>query len=387
MARKIALVALLLAIVAAVIVATQCGRKDRKTAAQQRAEIAALEKERTVLRVRIDELSGNDPRLEGMPQTSVRIGVPTTLAREIIERLVAGFVDQVTIELKNLHVKKSGTIRKIITIGDYDLRVTINRVIGKVKTGKPTVTFGGNTVAIAMPVSIVSGSGRATINFKWDGKNISGAVCGDQDITQEVKGGVWPDRYPVAGGLFLHATAKQILAEPVFPVIKIKVRINPSAESWAAAQKILDDKTGVCGFVLDKVNVLGYVRPIIDRGFNIRLPTEKIKPLAVPVGINPTMEVRGETVALGIRISDLAITRQMIWLGSDVTVAIGDEAAAKLAADAEAEAAASKGARKPAAKTPKPQAPSPAKPVNPKTAKPPIPRAATPAAPKVGANE
>ncbi len=309
-----------------------CGRKDRQAPDQQRAEIAALEKERAELRARVDELSGKDPRLEGMPQTSVRVGVPTTLARDIIERLASGFVDRVTIELKNLHVKKRGTIRKVVTLGEYDLHITINRVIGKVKAGKPKVTFGGNEVAIAMPVSIVSGSGRATINLKWDGKNISGAVCGDQNIIQEVRGGVRPDRYPISGGLFLTATPRQILAEPVFPLIKINLKINPSAESWAAAQKTLDDKTGVCGFVLDKVNVLSHVRRLIDKGFNIRLPTEKIKPLAVPVRINPTMEVRGQKVALGIKISDLAITKQMIWLGSDVTVAIGDEAAARPAA-------------------------------------------------------
>jgi len=358
-----------------------CGRKDRQPPDQQRAEIAALEKERAALRARLDELSGNDPRTEGMPQTAVRVGVPTTLATDIIQRLMSGFVDQVTIELKNLHVKRRGTIKKIVTLGEYDLHITINRVIGKVKTGTPNVTFGGNKVAIAMPVSIVSGTGRATIDFKWDGKNISGAVCGDQDIIQEVKGGVRPDRYHVSGGLFLTATAKQILAEPVFPLIKINLKINPSPESWAAAQKILDDKTGVCGFVLDKVNVLGHVRRFIDKGFNIRLPTERIKPLAVPVGINPTMDVRGQKVALGIRISDLAITKEMIWLGSDVTVAIGDEAAAKLAADAEA--AAAKGARKPRAKPAKSPAPRSAKPLDPKAVKPPVHKVPTPAAPNV----
>jgi hypothetical protein len=335
-----------------------CVRADRETPRQLRAEIAALVQERTDLRGRLNELHDNDPRLEGMPQTSVRVGVPTTLAADIIERLMSGFVDQVTIELKNLHVRKRGTIKRIVTLGEYDLRVTINRVIGKVKTGKPAVTFGGNKVAIAMPVAIVSGTGRATINLNWDGKNIGGAVCGDQNIIQEVRGGVRPDRYSVAGGVFLTATAEQILAEPVFPLIKINVKINPSAESWAAAQKILDDKTGVCGFVLDKVDVLRHVRRLIDKGFNIRLPTEKIKPLALPVGVNPSMDVRGHRVALGIRISDLAITSQMIWLGSDVTVAIGDAAAVKPAPTGSP--AAPEGARRTAVKPPSPKTSTPA---------------------------
>ena len=59
--------------------------------------------------------------------------------------------------------------------------------------------FGGNRIAIALPVTVASGGGKATIRFKWDGKNVSGAVCGDMDVEQVVTGSVKPDRYPVAG--------------------------------------------------------------------------------------------------------------------------------------------------------------------------------------------
>ena len=103
-----------------------CGRKDRDTPEQLRAEIDALEKERDDLRAELGELIASDPRLEGMPETPVRVGVPTMLARDLIQRVVAGFVDQVTLELKNLKVKKSGTVKKVVTIGTYDLNVLIH---------------------------------------------------------------------------------------------------------------------------------------------------------------------------------------------------------------------------------------------------------------------
>jgi len=308
------------------VLSLSCARKDRATPEQLRSEIAALEKERQILRGRFNELILNDPRIEGMPETPVRVGVPTTLARDLIQRVVAGFVDQVTLELKNIKVKKSGTVRKVVTIGQYDLHVTINRVTGKLKTGKPDVTFGGNMVSLALRVTVASGSGNATIQFKWDGRNVAGATCGDLEVTQEVSGSVRPDTYPVSGGLVLTATAKEILAEPRFPVIKIRLRVNPSAQSWGAVQKILDEKEGVCGFVVDKVDVLGLVKKIVDRGFNVRLPTEKIKPMAIPVGIEPTMEVHGKPVALGIKVGALAITKHVIWLGAKVSVAVGEEA-------------------------------------------------------------
>ena len=323
-ARNAALALLLVA--PALVAALACGREDRQTPDQLRAEIEALEKERLSLRERVNELIVKDPRVKDMPKTPVRVGVPTTLARDLIQRVVAGFVDQVTLELKNLKVKKTGKVKKVVTLGQYDLKVDIHRVSGKLKTGKPEVTFGGDQVALALPVTIASGSGRATIYFKWDGKNVAGATCGDLEVTQEVSGGVRPDTYPVAGGLVLTATAKDILAQPRFPLIKVNLKVVPSEESWAAVDKILGEKTGLCGYVVEKVNVRGIVQRLVDKGFNVRLPTEKIKPMAVPVGIEPTMEVRGQPVALGIQVGELAITEDVIWLGARVSVAVGEGA-------------------------------------------------------------
>ena len=111
----------------------------------------------------------------------------------------------------------------------------------------------------------------------------------------------------------------------------MNLKIDPSPESWAAVQKIIDDKEGACGFVLDKVDVLKIVRGLIDRGFNVRLPTEKIKPMAIPVGIEPEMNVRGQTVALEIKVAGLAITEDMIWLGAELTVDLPKDTAEALA--------------------------------------------------------
>jgi hypothetical protein len=304
-------------------------REDRQSPGQLRAEIAALEKERDLLRPKLDALIARDPRIAGMPKTPVRVGVPTTLARELIERVTAGFVDHVTLELKNLKVNKTGSVKKVVTLGQYELHVVIKRVSGRLKTGKPSVTFGGNRIQLSMPVTVASGSGNANISFKWDGKGVSGAVCGDLNVNQDVTGGVKPASYPVSGSLVLTATAEEILAVPKFPLIKINLKVDPSDESWAAVQKILDDQEGVCGYVVDKVNILKIVQGLIDRGFNVRLPTEKIKPMAIPVGIEPTMQVEGRQVALGIKVGELAITSDMIWLGANVSVDVGAVGAAK----------------------------------------------------------
>lgn len=300
---------------------TGCHRSERTSPDQLRTEIASLEAERDALRARIEDAMGHDPRLEGMPGNGLRIGVPTSLAREMIEKLVTGFVDQVTLELRDLKVRKSGDVKKVVTLGHYALDVHIHEVRGRLRTGRPEVRFGGDQVELALPVQLASGSGRATVRFDWDGRSVGGAVCGDLHVVQAVTGGVKPASYPVRGRLKLSAGADRILASPGFPPLEVNLQVVPSEASWAAVQKLLDDQRGVCGFVLDRVDVMAMVRSIVERGFPVRLPTERIKPVGLPVGVEPRLTVRGQPVALSVKVGALAITEHVIWLGADVALA------------------------------------------------------------------
>jgi hypothetical protein len=296
---------------------TACGRKG---AEQITAQNQALERERDELKSKLSQLITNDRRLTGMPVNGVRVGVPTPLARTLIQRVLSGFVDSVTLKLSNLRVHTAGKIKKVVSIGEYDLNVVIDEVTGKLQTGKAEIGFGGNRISVALPVKVASGSGDATVDFKWDGKNVSGAVCGDMEIHQKVSGSVKQNSYPVSGGLLLTTTTRQILAVPKFPEVQVNLKVEPSPGSWAAVQQILDDKEGVCGFVLDKVNIAGVLEGLIGKGFNVRLPTEKIKPMAIPVGIAPTLTVRGQPITIAVKVGNLAITEHMIWLGADVSL-------------------------------------------------------------------
>ena len=111
--------------------------------------------------------------------------------------------------------------------------------------------------------------------------------------------------------------------------MKIRITVAASEDSWAEVQKILDSKEGVCGFVVDKVDIRKILLALLDKGFNVWLPTEKIKPIAIPVGIQPTMEVKGRTVNLALKVGHLKITEHMIWLGAEVAVAIEPKAGGK----------------------------------------------------------
>jgi hypothetical protein len=303
---------------------TGCRRGDAETPERMQGRIEALRRERDQLRARQVEMVAKDPRLLGMPGSGLRVGVPTPLVRTLVQRVLTGFVDSVTLKLTRLKVHKAGTVKKIVTLGTYDLDVVIDEVTGRLGTGEATLGFGGDQITVALPVRLKSGTGDATIDFRWDGKNVSGALCGDMKIKQKVSGSVKPASYAVSGALRLSADTRQILATPRFPVVKVKLKVEPSPESWAAVQKILDDKEGVCGFALDKVDIAGVLEGLVGKGFDVRLPTERIRPMAVPVGIAPTMNVRGKPLTIGVTLGHLAITEHMIWLGADV--ALGEAA-------------------------------------------------------------
>ncbi len=233
---------------------------------------------------------------------------------------MTGFVDSVTLHLSNIGVRKAGKVKKVITLGQYRLAVVIKEVTGRLTTGSPQVAFGGNEISLRLPVKLASGTGDAHVDFEWEGKSIGGAVCGDIEVKQDVRGSVKPAEYPVSGALELTATSRQILASPRFPLLKVNLKVEPSRESWAAVQRILDAQTGLCGFVVDVVDIKGVLEGLLAKGFDVKLPTNRIKPMAIPVGIAPTMTVRGAPVRIGVEVGRLAITEQMIWLGADVTL-------------------------------------------------------------------
>ena len=72
----------------------------------------------------------------------------------------------------------------------------------------------------------------------------------------------------------------------------------------------------------DPAAQVGLVEDLIAKGFTVTLPTDKLKPMAIPVGIAPVMSVRDEEVTLSLTVGHLAVTEQMLWLGADVAIGL-----------------------------------------------------------------
>jgi hypothetical protein len=283
------------------------------------AEIQALQAEQDSLRVRAAELVARDESLRGLPKGDVVLRVPTGFLRKVLDRVFEDVVDNVTLSLKGLkaHIEKS--VKKVVPIGEFVLDIDIHEVRGKLRPRTPELSFGGNQVAMSLPVEVHEGDGDATVHFTWYGKNVSGMTCGDLDVTQDVTGSLIPAEYVLVGSMKLAISGNRVVCTPVFPETRIRLRLEPSKESWEAVNAILAEKHGVCGWVLDKVDVPGMLEgKLKENGFNVRLPVHKIRPFALPAGVRDTVQVGNRVLAFTTRTNTLRIDADAIWYSADV---------------------------------------------------------------------
>jgi hypothetical protein len=145
-------------------------------------------------------------------------------------------------------------------------------------------------------------------------------VCGDLDVRETVSGRVRPETFLIRGGLELKVMDEKIVASPSVPPTRVRLHIEPAAESWRAVTRILEQKRGACGLLLDRIDVPAQLRGLLAKGILVRLPTEKIPRIAVPIRLEPRIVVRGRPVRLGIRVGRLALTRHDLWFGAVVSV-------------------------------------------------------------------
>jgi hypothetical protein len=285
------------------------------------AELARLQAEQDSLRAREVELLDQDPRIHSLPVGDVVVCVPTKFVRSVIERVFADVVDDVTLSLGGIKTRVARKVKKGVTIGEFVLDVEIDEVIGRLQPGQPDVRFGENRVSMSLPVTLSEGHGAATLHFVWDGKHVAGLTCGDLDITQKVSGKVIPTHYRVEGRLDLTNRGNELICTPVFPETKLRIRVKPSQESWTAVNTILAEKRGVCGWVLDKVNIPGLLEGIVqDKGFNVKLPFNRLKPFALPAGVRDSVTVAGKLLTFETRTNTLRLDPDAIWYSATVDV-------------------------------------------------------------------
>jgi hypothetical protein len=156
-----------LAVVTFVIVSlvSNRAREGRRTTAQLEADLVTLRAERNRLRPHVLGALQMDPRLAGMPSREVLVGLPTSLAQDLVTAFITGVADQMTLHLSGIRVHKSGEVRRIVPLGDWELTVLLTRVTARLASGAPDVRFGDQSPQHlrADPCGVGYGFGRSQL--------------------------------------------------------------------------------------------------------------------------------------------------------------------------------------------------------------------------------
>jgi hypothetical protein len=307
-------------LVTAALLAAGCARTPSRAERQGwQLEIRRLQAEQDSLQARAAVLIAADPRIQGLPKGDVVIAVPTSFLRQVIDRLFRDVVSRITLRLSGIKAHVAKKVKKVVTVGEFTVDVDITEVVGRIGPKPPRIVFGGDSISLRLPIAITKGRGEATVHFIWDGKNVAGLACGDLDITQKVTGDVIPADYLVTGAIVLGVQGRRAVAALRFPETRIRVRVKPSKESWDAINAILDEKRGVCGWVLDKVNVPALLENLTEtKGFNVKLPIDKLKPVVLPAGIRDSVQVGERSLAIDAKTKSIRIDPDAIWYSAAV---------------------------------------------------------------------
>ena len=295
------------------------------------AELNRMEQTRNALRERLAELSAKDPALKEAPAGSVLIGVPVDVATDLVQQLTAGFLDQVEIDLRGIKVHKEGevtakTFLGTVKPGAFVVDVTVDEGRGRLKPGNATLKFEGNRIHIALPVLVAEGTGRATIRFRFDSKGMAGAICEDLDLTQAVSGRVTPESHTLEGSFLLAVKDGVLEATPDFPDLGLRLKIEPSAETWESIDKLVEERGFKCRTALKMVDIRGVLKEILDRGFDVKVPKKVIRPIRLPAGLQASVVLEGKTYDLFVMLQELRVVSSVLWYGADVSATVAGAA-------------------------------------------------------------
>jgi hypothetical protein len=286
--------------------------------------VARLQFEVSQLRRRFLATADGDPQVRkgSAAQGHLTAAIPPALFEDVVRRVFARYLDRVGIRLDGLKVEKTGEIHKDtflgrIHAGDWTASIRFPHVRGTLRAGTPRVRLpGGNRVLVEVPVHLERGSGKATVDFRWDSRSIVNFICRDFEVTREIEGTVAHRDYPVSGRFTMAAGQDDLRALPSFDD---RFRIHPvlSEGSWATVREALEaqDRVTRCGMGLDPAMAMVQLEALVSAGFVAKLPRKLFRPIRLPTRLTPMVRVQERDVDVELTQSRLEAGPEGVWYG------------------------------------------------------------------------
>jgi hypothetical protein len=263
------------------------------------------------------------------PRGDIMIGLSTAFTSDVAERVTTGLFGDTTIRLQNLKVRKEGEVKAKMLfgkrkVGDFLIEVDIQEARGRVRPSRPSLSFAGRQIGIALPFDLAEGDGRVQIRFFWDSKGVTAnLVCGNLDVTREVTGTVVPQHYEVKGGFDVRVEGSALVLTPQFPELAVQLFVEPTEQAWGVVDAVMADQRAGCRMALEKMDIKKILGKILGRGFNIKIPPKILRAVRLPAGLRQSLSVQGVNLSLDLHTTDLTVSPERLWYGANVETQFG----------------------------------------------------------------
>lgn len=289
-------------------------------------ELRVLKEQRDALQAELEVAQQYSALLDRRPEGDVLLALPTPFVQRMVTGVIVGWFDRVDLHLTNLRVRKQGEVKARLgllgrrRVGTYSLQLDVADLRGRLEPGAPTLSFGGDTIGIVLPVRLTQGEGRGRMTFEWDSRGLANMVCGDLTTSENIAGTVIPADYVARGRLKLSASNGGVLIDPDFPGLQLRLRIKPSAASVRALERTLAEKSRLCDMAVEKANVEERILALVGRGFPVRIPQKFFRAVRLPVAIEGALPMADKRVEVRATPDTLVITPQAVWLAARIDV-------------------------------------------------------------------
>jgi hypothetical protein len=274
----------------------------------------------------LDERLRERARLRDRAGENVVVGIPAGVAERVAGEAMAGLVSGIDLTLRDLRFRKADEVRARLllgrrTVGRFVLSVHVRELHAVLRPRKVRLRFDDGRVRLSLPVSVEDGEGRARLRFRWDGRGVAGAVCGDLDVTREVTATVPRRTHTLEGGLRLSVEGTALVAQPELGDVPLRVPIEPSPAAWRVVDDVIASRSALCRAALARVDVRAKIRELLARGVRVTVPRRVLdRPLRLPLAVERSVSVGDRELRLDARPMDVTVGPARLWYGIKVEV-------------------------------------------------------------------
>lgn len=255
----------------------------------------------------------------------VVVAVPNRFLKDALSRTLAEALNGVSLRIKNLevHVVEDVNVRILVpdvTLGTIALDVLLQDVRGVVRTREPAISIGAGEIRGSVWVDVLEGRGRVHLRLHWSGEALTRVVCGDTTLAREVEGALAPFAVHLRGAATPRVEGSEFVLKPAVPPTYFRLVIRPTRQSWEKVEEAFNAQSGVCRFALRRIDALGKLRELLEKGIRVTVHTEKLKPLRLPVDVTERVLLQDRELEVRASPALLEIRRRYVWFGSEFEV-------------------------------------------------------------------